>query len=210
VCRQPGTWRRSALFDLHDALGRVDLCFPRDLDGLWLCWARDAECIVMGPETRTRYSVVFVYGLANHFPIIAKRAPCARLKTIMLGLHRITVDPGLISVMFDRVVSSGDNSLVYSSPTVQTDFRRETMGVSSACVVYVSPGGEISVSRVCWEDRVWDATLHPETRKPPEILPIGAEFPGGVLNEDPDTEDPDRWMWWRCRSARDALCPGTG
>jgi len=105
----------------------------------------------------------------------------------MLGLHRIAVDLGLISIMFDRVVSSGDNSLVYSSPTVQTDFRRETMGVSSASVVYVSPGGEISVSRVCWEDRVWDATLHPETRKPPEILLIGADFPRGVLNEDPDT-----------------------
>ena len=96
--------------DLHDALGRVDFCFPRDLDGLWLCWARvHAECILMGSETRTRYSAVFVYGLANHFPIIAKRAPCARLKHIVLGLHRIAVDLGLISVMFDRVVSSGDN-----------------------------------------------------------------------------------------------------
>ena len=42
---------------------------------------------------------------------------------------------------------------------------------------------------------MWDATLHPETRKPPEILPVGAELPGGSLHQD---------------TAQDVGCGGTG
>jgi len=56
----------------------------------------------MGSKTRSRYSADFVYGLANHFPIIAKQAPCALLKAIIGGLHRIAAHLGLVSVMFVR------------------------------------------------------------------------------------------------------------
>ena len=30
--------------------------------------------------------------------------------------------------------------------------------------MYVSPNGEVSASRICWDDLDWDATVHPETQ----------------------------------------------
>ena len=90
----------------------------------------------MGTETRTRYSAVLAYGLA--IPAVAIRTPCEQLRAIGIVLHRIAADLGLVvAVIFDRVISSGDNGLVYLSPTMQTDFRRRTMDVASVCCVCV-------------------------------------------------------------------------
>jgi len=89
----------------------------------------------MGTETRTRYSAVLAYGLA--IPAVAIRIPCEQLRAIVVGLHRIAADLGLVAVILDRIISSGDNGLVHLSPTMQTDFRRRTMDVASVCCVCV-------------------------------------------------------------------------
>ena len=92
--------------------------------------------------------------------------------------------------MYDRVISSGDSGLVHLSPTTQIDFRCRTMDVASVCVVYVSPGGEYSASRIGCDAHAWNATVHPETRASLEVLSSVAEVPGATTDDPCLARDP--------------------